>query len=111
MEPAKPPFPTARNFPFQLDAGSHSSILIRESDVGLRVISTRQCAGMLAGGGAGTGGAPPSRWPPRAPPRAAPGAAARAGGGPSGTTAALVMVASENLIVVRLSQGGVLAAA
>ena len=38
MEPANPPFPTPMNFPFQFWVGSQSSILIRESDVGLRTI-------------------------------------------------------------------------
>src|SRR5437867_3894205 len=37
MEPAKPPLPTPMNFPFQFWTGSHSSMLIRESDVGFSV--------------------------------------------------------------------------
>src|SRR6266581_509344 len=50
-------------------------------------------------------GAPPPRTPPRAPPRAPPPPAPRAGGGPSGTTTALVMVASVNVRLARLSHG------
>ena len=43
--PAHPPFPTARNLPFQFSAGSHSSISIWESADGVSVASTRQKAG------------------------------------------------------------------
>src|SRR5215470_2331281 len=61
---------------------------------------------MFAGGAAGAAA------PPRpAPPRAAPAPAARAGGGPSGTTTALVIVASASFRVVRFSHGAVAAAA
>ena len=50
-------------------------------------------------------GAPPPRTPPRASPRAPRAPAPRAGGGPSGTTTALVMVASANVRLARLSHG------
>ena len=63
------------NLPFHASAGgSHSSMLISESDVGLRTICTRQCAGSV---GAGAGAAA-ARAPGTAPrgaavaPRAAP---------------------------------------
>ena len=42
VDPANPPFPTPMNFPFQFWAGSQSSILIRESEEGLRSRRTRQ---------------------------------------------------------------------
>jgi hypothetical protein len=48
MDPAKPPFPTPSNFPFQPEAGIHTSIPISESLVGASVAATRQKAGMLA---------------------------------------------------------------
>src|SRR5262245_50213316 len=48
--PFQPPLPTIRNLPFQLDAGSHSSILMSESAVGLSVAATRQNAGRSANG-------------------------------------------------------------
>src|SRR5205814_541809 len=41
----QPPFPLASNFPFHPEAGSHSSIFISESLVGLSVAATRQNAG------------------------------------------------------------------
>jgi hypothetical protein len=63
-------------------------MLIKESDVGFSVNCTRQCAGMFAGGALFAGGAPP-----------------RAGGGPSGTITALVIVASASLRLARFSQG------
>ena len=48
IEPAKPPFPTPMNFPFQFCVGSHSSMLMRESEVGLRTIFTEQCAAAMS---------------------------------------------------------------
>src|SRR5262245_51464636 len=98
MDPANPPLPTPMNLPFQFWIGSQSSMLISESDDGLSTICTRQWAGMLAGD-ALPGVARPAA--PRAP--GAPGP--RAGGGPSGTIAAVTMAASANLRVARLSQG------
>src|SRR5262245_51404818 len=60
---------------------------------------------MFAGGCAG---ATPPRPAPARPPRAPP---PRAGGGPSGTITALVIVASPSLRVVRFSHGVVATAA
>src|SRR5437879_5522980 len=48
--PAHPPLPTARNLPFQPDAGSHTSVLMSESLLGVNVAVTRQNAGKLANG-------------------------------------------------------------
>ena len=48
MLPFQPPLPTARNLPFQPDAGSQTSILMSESAVGLSVAATRQNAGRSA---------------------------------------------------------------
>src|SRR5262245_57506525 len=93
MEPANPPLPTPMNFPFQFSVGSQSSILIRESEVGLRIIWTLQWAGILAGGA----------LLPRAP--------ARTGAGPSGTTSALVIVVSASWRLARFSHGVAPAAA
>src|SRR3954470_7034525 len=45
MEPAKPPLPTPRYFPFHVLAGSHTSTSMSESRDGLIVASTRQNAG------------------------------------------------------------------
>src|SRR5438045_3242972 len=56
MLPAHPPFPTARNFPFQFSAGSHNSISMCESDDGASTAATRQYAGS---------GAPCAPRPPR----------------------------------------------
>src|SRR5438477_12534950 len=99
------------NFPFQFCVGSHISMLIRESEVGLRTKTTLQCAGIFAGGAAGAPPpprAPPPRPPAPPPPRAPP---PLGGGGPSGTTAALVIVAFVSAMVVRLSHGAGAAAA
>src|SRR5215218_6297096 len=41
-EPAKPPFPMPRNFPFQPSAGIQTSLLIVESADGFSVSATRQ---------------------------------------------------------------------
>src|SRR5258708_38322278 len=78
MLPDHPPFPTARNLPFQSVAGSHTSILMSESLDGASVAATRQNGGRSAYARA---------LPPAAP---APGAA----GGtkpPAATNAAAVM--------------------
>src|ERR1700680_157750 len=45
MEPPQPPLPTARNLPFHSAIGSHTSIRMSESEVGLRLAATRQKAG------------------------------------------------------------------
>src|SRR5688572_20553896 len=50
MLPFQPPLPTAWNLPFQPDAGSHSSILMSDSLVGVSVAATRQNAGRSANG-------------------------------------------------------------
>src|SRR5215813_6895230 len=65
---------------------------------------------MFAGGGAGA--TPPPPVPPRpAPPRPPRAPPPRAGGGPSGTITALVIVASSSLRDVRFSHGVVATAA
>src|SRR5688500_3247045 len=43
--PLKAPLPTAWSLPFQLAAGSHTSILMSESPDGFSVAATRQNAG------------------------------------------------------------------
>src|SRR5512134_3343373 len=48
MLPAHPPLPTARNLPFHVAVGSHSSIAIRESGDGVSVAATLQWAGGAA---------------------------------------------------------------
>src|SRR6266581_2335035 len=121
IDPAHPPLPTPMNLPFQFSVGSHSSTLILESAVGLRIIVTRQCAGIVAGGwGACAGAAPrpaagaaprPAGAAPRAPPpppRSFPNAAAAlgaplCGAGPSGTSAAAVIVVSGSGTDLRFS--------
>src|SRR5262245_58604743 len=45
MTPWKPPPPVPRNLPFQVVLGSHTSILMAESLIGVRVAVTRQTAG------------------------------------------------------------------
>src|SRR4029453_4170144 len=94
--PANPPLPTPQNLPSQRSAdGSHISMLISESDDGLRTSCTRQCAGIIAGGccgGAGAAAAPLAACPPAAVP-ARPPPPALAGAGPSGIICALVIVA------------------
>ena len=42
IAPLQPPFPTACNFPFHPDSGSHTSMLIPESVDGVSVAATRQ---------------------------------------------------------------------
>src|ERR1041384_7075204 len=86
MLPFQPPFPTASTLLFQFEAGSHTSILMSESGVGLTVAVTRQNAGRSANGLA----------PPR-PPR--PGAA----NAPAATDSAAVIVVSANFRAFRLS--------
>src|SRR5215831_16026210 len=60
--PARPPFPVPRNFPFHVEgSGSHTSILMSESLLGMDVASTRQNAGRFAYGDGppvGAGGKP-----------------------------------------------------
>src|SRR5687768_2567610 len=85
MLPFHPPLPTVRNLPFQL-AGSHSSILMSDSLVGISVAATRQKAGRSAIGA-----------PPR-PPR--PGAV----NVPAATVCAAVMVTFGSFADDRLSQ-------
>src|SRR2546423_909175 len=48
MFPAQPPFPTAKNLPFQPSDGSQSSISICESLDGVSTAETRQWAGTVA---------------------------------------------------------------
>src|ERR1700724_2044427 len=53
MIPWKPPPPVPRNLPFHVVSGSQISILMLESEVGMRVAVTRQKAGrpaIVAGG-------------------------------------------------------------
>src|SRR5262245_50434692 len=45
MTPWNPPPPVPRNRPFQVVSGSHTSILIWESEVGVSVAVTRQNGG------------------------------------------------------------------
>src|SRR5690349_12902624 len=88
MTPAQPPLPTPWNLPFQELAGSHTSTLMSESDVGLIVTATRQKSGRSLYGLA-----------PR------PAACCAPGGRnwPAGTTCAIVTVVSFNLSAARLS--------
>src|SRR5262245_50812420 len=82
MVPAQPPFPTARNLPFQFSAGSHTSTSICESDDGESVRTTRQCAGKFRAGC------------PRPPAK-----------GPAATVTAVVTVAFASETDFKLSQG------
>src|ERR1700730_1910861 len=53
MIPWNPPPPVPRNLPFHVVSGSQTSILMLESEVGIRVAVTRQKAGrpvIVAGG-------------------------------------------------------------
>src|SRR6266545_1022633 len=86
MAPDQPPLPTPMNFPFQPSAGSHTSILISESEVGRMVAATRQKAG--------------SRW------KAACWPGLRFGGvkAPAATASALVMAVAESARDDRPSQ-------
>src|SRR5215510_3384986 len=92
MFPFQPPLPTASNFPFQLDAGNHTSILISESLVGLIVAAIWQNAGKSVNC------APPPRPPPARPPPPAEKA-------PAATDCAIVMVVSASFSPARLSHG------
>src|SRR5215510_2768082 len=92
MFPFQPPLPTASNFPFQLDAGNHTSILISESLVGLIVAAIWQNAGKSVNC------APPPRPPPARPPP--PGENA-----PAATDCAIVIVVSGSFSPPRLSHG------
>src|SRR5215813_13004315 len=91
MLPFQPPLPTASNFPFQLDAGNHTSILISESVVGLIVAATWQNAGKS-----------PNCAPPRPPPARPPPPGENA---PAATDCAIVMVVSGSFSPARLSHG------
>src|SRR6185312_9691799 len=85
MPPAKPPLPSPRYLPFHPVSGSHTSILISESLVGLIVAATRQNAGRFfteAGGTIAPGGM----------------------NAPAATGCANVMVVSGSLSAARLSQ-------
>src|SRR6185295_17949147 len=75
---------TIRNFPFQLAAGSHTSILMSESAVGFNVAATRQNAGRSTNG-----------LPPRPP------GCVKA---PAATVSAAVIVADGRASDARLSQ-------
>src|SRR5579884_324356 len=59
MLPAKPPLPTPCSRRFHLATGSHTSILISESALGVAVICTRQKAGSDLKIGSGPS---PSKW-------------------------------------------------
>ena len=111
MVPAQPPLPTAWNLPFHPDEGSHTSILMSESLLGVSVAATRQKAGSAANAWAAapprppaaarpSGGAWPSapRWPP-APPRFATGGV----NAPAATVWAAVMVVFGSARADRLS--------
>src|SRR6185369_3123970 len=51
MTPPAPPLPVPRNLPFQVSAGgSHTSMLMFDSGVGLSVAATRQKAGTVIAG-------------------------------------------------------------
>src|SRR5262245_16758274 len=89
MTPAQPPLPTAWNFPFQLLVGSHTSILMSESLVGLIVAATRQNSVSSLYG-----------FAPRPPPCRSPGGVKC----PAGTSCAAVTVVSFSASVARLSQ-------
>ena len=45
ITPWKPPLPVPRNLPFHVVSGSQASILMLESELGVRVAVTRQKAG------------------------------------------------------------------
>src|SRR5688572_18029901 len=94
MLPFQPPFPTIRNLPFHTvppvapsarGAGSHTSILMSDSAVGLSVAATRQNAGRSANG-----------LPPPRPPGWVKA--------PAATVSTVVTVACGNASEARLSQ-------
>src|SRR6185436_5902197 len=88
MAPLNAPFPTAWSLPFQLAAGSQTSILMSESLDGFNVAATRQNAGRVLA-------ASPPRPPPRAPGWVKP---------PAGTACARVMVVFGSVNDARPSQ-------
>ena len=90
IEPAHPPFPTAWYFPFHPDAGSHTSTLMSESDVGVIVAATRQNAGSV-------------RNP--CPPLPSPPPAAGGENPPAATDCAIVMDVSGSVSADKLSHG------
>ena len=47
ISPANPPFPWARNLPFQAVTGSHTSIAMDESALGVASTTTRQNEGTV----------------------------------------------------------------
>jgi len=81
IAPAKPPFPTPWNLPFQIAAGIQISIPMSESLLGVRLAATRQNAGMLG-----------KIWP------------SGALYVPAGIDCATVMVVFGSLRLIRLSQ-------
>src|SRR5690348_11261639 len=91
MDPANPPLPSPRYFPFHPESGSQTSILISESLAGLRVAATRQNAGRPLTAAAGTPGGGPNA--------------------PASTGCASVIVASGSLSAARLSQVAAMAGA
>src|ERR1700722_126593 len=91
IDPAKPPFPTTRNRPFQFSVGIQSSATMLESDDGFRTILTRQCRGIWADGA--------GLLPWRAPPPLG------STNGPASTTSAVTIVVWGTGSERRLSQG------
>src|ERR1700722_949017 len=89
MDPAHPPLPTAWSFPFHPAAGSHISIWMSESLVGLSVAATRQNAGRSLSATAGAG----------VPPNVLPGGM----NSPAATGCASVMVVPGSASEARLS--------
>src|ERR1700761_6018030 len=60
MDPAQTPLPMPTSLPFQPEAGSHTSTLMSESGVGVRVAWMRQKAGRVLKPAAATPGGAPS---------------------------------------------------
>jgi hypothetical protein len=89
MEPAQPPFPTAWSFPFHPDVGSHTSILMSESDDGVSVPAIRQKEGRRLNGGAAVPVLPGGVNPP------------------AGTGWAMVIVVCGNASDANVAQDGV----
>src|SRR5580658_9691205 len=101
MLPARPPPPTPRNFPFQVDCGSQTSMRIAESLVGLSVAAIRQKAGsdwVSAGAGPIPGGGPPAAAGPA-------GAPAPGGAPPPDLAGTLNSPAATNCTEVMLAFG------
>src|SRR5580765_1967360 len=85
MTPPAPPLPVPRNLPFQVSAdGSHTSIRMFDSGVGLSVAATRQKAGTVIAGALALGFGL---------------------NGPAATAAAVVIVVSCSLRPVSASHG------